>query len=89
MNYADFITETSASRTHSAIRALQKYLGLPGMVNLGGGLPNPASFPFQGLALTLADGSIIQVDSAALQKGLQYGMTKVLCLSHSGRSRIA
>ncbi|KAJ3303347.1 hypothetical protein HDV03_003996 [Kappamyces sp. JEL0829] len=78
VDYAAFLTATSASRKHSAIRAMQKYLSVPGMVNLGGGLPNPQSFPFTALSLTLADGTRIDVSSEALQKGLQYGMTKSL-----------
>lgn len=35
-DYVEFLSKSSKSRKYSAIRALQKYLSAPGIVNLGG-----------------------------------------------------
>ena len=75
-SYQNFLSEVSKSRRYSAIRALQKYLTQPGMVNLGGGLPNPASFPFTGMTLSLKDGSTLEIPTEDVQSALQYGQTK-------------
>jgi kynurenine/2-aminoadipate aminotransferase len=45
-NYSRYLTPTSLARQPSAIRKLMPLLKQPGMVSLGGGLPNPAMFPF-------------------------------------------
>jgi kynurenine/2-aminoadipate aminotransferase len=45
-NYTRYLTPTSLKRQPSAIRKLMPLLKQPGMVSLGGGLPNPAMFPF-------------------------------------------
>jgi kynurenine/2-aminoadipate aminotransferase len=47
-------------------------MAIPGMISLGGGLPNPSTFPFQSLAITLADGTTLSLDGPALKEALQY-----------------
>jgi kynurenine/2-aminoadipate aminotransferase len=47
-------------------------MAIPGMISLGGGLPNPSTFPFQSLSITLSDGSTLPLDGAALKEALQY-----------------
>ncbi|KAL3801514.1 hypothetical protein HJC23_000952 [Cyclotella cryptica] len=47
-NYSKYLTPTSLARKPSAIRKLMPLMKNPGMVSLGGGLPNPAMFPFCG-----------------------------------------
>lgn len=70
-----FITQLNSRRQPSAIRALQPLMQLPGMLSLGGGLPNPALFPFKGLTLTLADGSQLPFTQQELNVALQYSPT--------------
>ncbi|RKO84666.1 pyridoxal phosphate-dependent transferase [Blyttiomyces helicus] len=71
MNYTRFLTARSLARAPSAIRSLQKYLGIPGMISLGGGNPNPSTFPLQSMTFTLRNGETINIDEPAMQKALQ------------------
>ncbi|TPX62847.1 hypothetical protein PhCBS80983_g00084 [Powellomyces hirtus] len=77
-DYSSFFTPRSAARQPSAIRALQPLLSIPGMISLGGGMPNQETFPFKDLKFTLkeqAGGGEITVSSDNLQKALQYSST--------------
>jgi len=42
LNIEHFVTALNSRRQASPIRALMPLLQLPGMISLGGGLPNPA-----------------------------------------------
>ena len=75
MDYAKFFTHESSRRKPSAIRALQPLVNLPGMISLGGGMPNSALFPFKKIAYTLDDGSVIETTTAELNTALQYSPT--------------
>ena len=75
MNYSAYFTAESARRKPSAIRALQPLVSLPGMISLGGGMPNSALFPFKKMTYTLEDGSIIESSGAELNTALQYSPT--------------
>ena len=72
--YDGFLSTRSAAREQSAIRALQPLLSVPGMISLGGGLPNPATFPFSGLQVTTKDGTTLDL-TEALPSALQYSGT--------------
>src|SRR4051794_31940729 len=52
-----YMSVLNSRRQPSAIRSLMPLLQLPGMISLGGGLPNPALFPFKQLSFALADGT--------------------------------
>ena len=75
-DYDSFLTPTSRRRRPSAIRALQPLLATPGMISLGGGMPNPATFPFSHLRVGLAgDGAgaeELNIDGDELTAALQY-----------------
>ena len=73
--YMPFITRRSASREPSAIRSLQPLVNLPGMISLGGGMPNSATFPFQSIQLECTDGRTIHLEKESLEGGLQYSPT--------------
>lgn len=73
VNY--FITSLNSRRQPSAIRSLQPLMALPGMISLGGGLPNPALFPFKGLTMDLADGATLSFTPQELNEALQYSPT--------------
>lgn len=70
-----FITQLNARRQPSAIRSLQPLMSLPGMISLGGGLPNPALFPFKGITMTLSDTTKLDFTPAELNEALQYSPT--------------
>eukprot|EP01114_Cavostelium_apophysatum_P017834 TRINITY_DN5385_c0_g1_i1.p1 TRINITY_DN5385_c0_g1~~TRINITY_DN5385_c0_g1_i1.p1 ORF type:complete len:426 (-),score=84.91 TRINITY_DN5385_c0_g1_i1:15-1292(-) len=72
MDYSRFISRRSARRKPSPIRELQPLLKIPGMISLGGGMPNSALFPFDKISVTLKEGSKGDIDDAMLAKGLQY-----------------
>ncbi|KAJ3318931.1 hypothetical protein HDV06_006920 [Boothiomyces sp. JEL0866] len=75
MDYTKFFSENSKLRKHSAIRAMQKYLSVPGMISLGGGLPNTQTFPFESISVKLKTGETIELKDKVLDKALQYGST--------------
>ena len=52
-DFSDLLTEVSASRQPSAIRRLIPLLSIPGMISLGGGMPNPETFPFSKISVEL------------------------------------
>lgn len=74
-DYSRFINDISASRKPTAIRALMKLTSTPGMISLGGGLPNPTTFPIDSLQFTTKAGKTLLVESADLNDGLQYSPT--------------
>ncbi|KAJ5265093.1 hypothetical protein N7505_007886 [Penicillium chrysogenum] len=59
-----------------AIRSLLPLESLPGMISLVAGKPNPETFPFAEIAITLKGpaGTKIVLDEADLNVGLQYGL---------------
>ena len=73
--YAKFLSPVSARRKPSAIRALQPLVGLPGMISLGGGMPNAKFFPFKSIDFTLQDGSVLKSTDADVKEALQYSPT--------------
>jgi kynurenine/2-aminoadipate aminotransferase len=74
-NYDQFLSKTSALRQPSAIRSLQPFLKLPGMISLGGGMPNPGTFPFTKISVELQGGGSFFVDGENLLEALQYSPT--------------
>ena len=67
----------------SAIRALQPLVAMPGMISLGGGMPNPSTFPFAKLTAELTDGTSVELSGASLEAALQYAAER----SHSREGR--
>lgn len=79
MNYSKFLTRVSAARQPSAIRSLQPLTLIPGMISLGGGLPNPGTFPFSKIEVSLNTGEgPLCIDGAELKAALQYAPTEGL-----------
>lgn len=72
---AKFISQRSARRQPSAVRALYPLLKKPGMISLGGGMPNAALFPFHSMELTLKNGAKLNVNPAQMEAALQYAAT--------------
>jgi len=78
IDYASYLTRRSRSRRPSAIRALQPLVAMPGMISLGGGMPNPSTFPFAKLTAELTDGTSVELSGASLEAALQYSPTQGL-----------
>ncbi len=77
INYDVYLSERSRARRPSAIRALQPLLAEPGMISLGGGMPNKATFPFKSLTCG-TDGGTFELVGADLEEVLQYSGTRGL-----------
>jgi len=71
-DYNKYLSPRSARRQPSAIRAIQPLTAIPGMINLGGGLPNPSTFPFKTITFELKDGTTVPLAGADLASALQY-----------------
>ena len=77
LDYAMFLTRRAKLRKPSPIRELQKVIARhPDIISLGGGMPNPETFPYAGMALTLRNGNTMQFSPAELQKSLQYSPSR-------------
>jgi len=75
-NYEDYLSTRSRLREPSAIRALQPLLSIPGMISLGGGMPNFSTFPFTKFTAELKDGTVLEFSGEkALTECLQYSVT--------------
>ncbi|KAL2270583.1 hypothetical protein VTJ83DRAFT_2767 [Remersonia thermophila] len=59
-----------------AIRSLLPLEAIPGMISLVAGKPNPSTFPFAKISITLngPEEKTITLDDAALSEALQYGL---------------
>ncbi|CAO3619078.1 unnamed protein product [Cunninghamella echinulata] len=75
MDYSKYLSEESKNRKPSPIRLLGPYVSKPGMISLGAGNPNPDTFPYASMQLTLKNGETIQVDDEAFRKCLNYDLT--------------
>lgn len=79
-DFSSYLTAESLRRKPSAIRALQPLLKVPGMISLGGGIPNDATFPISSIKFNLAsvngdNDKQIELSSEEVKSALQYGPT--------------
>ena len=80
-DFSDILQPQSRRREQSPIRALMPFLGQPGMISLGGGLPNPKTFPFSKLTVDVPDledtgeTQTLTLEGAVLDQALQYSST--------------
>ncbi|KAJ3395108.1 hypothetical protein HDU92_006193 [Lobulomyces angularis] len=77
-DYSKFFTELSMKRKPSAIRELQKFIFLPGMISLGGGSPHPETFPFAEFNIKFKDGTVVNINEKETAKVMQYNATNGL-----------
>lgn len=75
MDYNRWLSVRALARKPSAIRALQPLVAIPGMISLGGGLPNPETFPFKKLTVTLKTQEELVIEGAKFVQALQYSST--------------
>ena len=50
-----YLSPYGARREPSALRALVPIMAIPGMISLGGGMPNPRLFPFESQTTPIPD----------------------------------
>ncbi|KAI8099387.1 pyridoxal phosphate-dependent transferase [Halteromyces radiatus] len=75
MDYRSYLSDESKNRQPSPIRALAPFVARKGMISLGAGNPNPDTFPYESMQLTLKTGQVIQVDAEHFKKCLSYDLT--------------
>ncbi|KAI7854328.1 pyridoxal phosphate-dependent transferase [Circinella umbellata] len=75
MDYQKFLSTRSKARNPSAIRALMPYLSQKDMLSLGAGQPNPETFPYASMSVTLKSGETITFDNELFQRSLSYDLT--------------
>ncbi|XP_047573352.1 kynurenine/alpha-aminoadipate aminotransferase, mitochondrial isoform X4 [Lutra lutra] len=77
MNYARFLTPTSAARMPSAIRVATEILikAPKSVISLATGSPNPNTFPFKTAVITIKNGKPIQFDEEMMKRALQYSQS--------------
>ncbi|KAG1043636.1 hypothetical protein G6F46_011219 [Rhizopus delemar] len=78
MDYQQYISELSKTRQPSATRALTPYLHEENMISLGQGQPNPSTFPFKNMSITLESGETLQMDQQLFKRCLSYDLTSGL-----------
>ncbi|GMI23592.1 hypothetical protein TrCOL_g11294 [Triparma columacea] len=72
-------TSVSMARVPSPIRALQPYVNQPGMISLGGGMPNASTFPISSIELKLKTGagsSSLVLNEDETRVALQYSSSR-------------
>eukprot|EP01060_Flectonema_neradi_P034183 TRINITY_DN5933_c0_g1_i1.p1 TRINITY_DN5933_c0_g1~~TRINITY_DN5933_c0_g1_i1.p1 ORF type:complete len:421 (+),score=102.62 TRINITY_DN5933_c0_g1_i1:53-1315(+) len=68
-----FMSKRYSGRKPSVIRKIiSDNLGVPGMISLAGGLPNPAVFPITGLSAQMRGGGELVIEQQKVQAALQY-----------------
>ncbi|KAM8764805.1 kynurenine/alpha-aminoadipate aminotransferase, mitochondrial [Rhynchonycteris naso] len=77
MNYARFITATSAARRPSPIRVLTEIMNRApkSLISLATGSPNPITFPFKTAVITTEHGKTIRFDEETMKRALQYSQS--------------
>jgi kynurenine/2-aminoadipate aminotransferase len=79
INYNNYLSPRSKLREPSAIRSLQPLLKIPGIISLGGGMPNSETFPIKEIYCKMKDGSTINIcDEQNINDSLQYSSTQGL-----------
>ncbi|KAM9969397.1 hypothetical protein ACTFIR_001232 [Dictyostelium discoideum] len=74
-DYTYFLSKRGKLKEASPIRSLFQYSSLPGMISLGGGLPNASTFPFKSINIELKDGSKLEIEGSDLEEAFQYSPT--------------
>ena len=77
VDYGKYFSKRAKLRQPSAIRALQPLLAVPGMISLGGGMPNRETFPIRKVTCEMLDGSKVDICTEdSLDEAFQYSPTQ-------------
>ncbi|KAH3767679.1 PLP-dependent transferase [Pelomyxa schiedti] len=71
-DYTKYLSPRCLRRQPSPIRAIMPLTSIPGMISLGGGLPNASTFPFKSINFELKDGTTVSLTGPQLSTALQY-----------------
>jgi len=77
-NIQSRLAKRAQGKQPSPIRDLMRYLTIDGMISLGGGYPNPATFGFENLTVTFKGGHYVALTESELITATQYGPSDVL-----------
>ncbi len=75
MNIASLLAARTRGLSPSPIRKLAPLMRVPGMISLGGGYPNPATFAFESIGVSFRGGRSLTLTGADLDVACQYGPT--------------
>ena len=75
-DFSRFLAERTGSMKASEIRELLKYASVPGVISFAGGLPNPESFPVEGLK-EITEKVLTEKGTTALQYGTTEGIPEL------------
>ncbi|TYJ54193.1 hypothetical protein B9479_005119 [Cryptococcus floricola] len=53
IDYAKYFSHESQNRQRSQLKELKPYFEIPGMISFGGGIPNPSTWPVNGMTLSV------------------------------------
>ena len=85
VDYGKYFSKRAKLRQPSAIRALQPLLAVPGMISLGGGMPNRDTFPIRKVTCEMLDGSKVDICTEdSLDEAFQYSPTQGIPLTYTG-----
>ncbi|KAL9646146.1 hypothetical protein ABK040_008023 [Willaertia magna] len=79
IGYSTFLSENAKRRKPCPIRLIADLVNLPGMISLGGGLPNPETFQFSKITVELKkeseeeEAKSFEISGKDLNNSLQYG----------------
>ncbi|KAK7491927.1 hypothetical protein BaRGS_00016773 [Batillaria attramentaria] len=76
VDYDQHFSSSVKSIRQPALRKSDAYQILPGYIKMGGGFPNPSTFPILEADFTLSDGSSVHIDPKLMAVDLQYGMSE-------------
>lgn len=75
MDISSVLSRRARALRPSPIRKLVPLIRQPGMISLGGGYPNPATFAFERIEVAFASGEKACIDGSAMTSACQYGPT--------------
>ncbi|KAL6078964.1 AADAT isoform 2 [Balamuthia mandrillaris] len=71
-DYGNFLSRVAKRRAPSAIRSLQPLMQIPGMISLGGGVPNPEYFPVEAVQVKLKSNDVLTLEGKDMETALSY-----------------
>lgn len=76
-NIQKLLARRARGKQPSPIRDLMRFLPIEGMISLGGGYPNPATFMFEEIKISFKGGQAATISGEALTRATQYGPSEI------------
>jgi len=77
LNIEQRLAERARNLQPSPIRELFPYLAIDGMISLGGGYPNPTTFPLEEVAAQIPGDGAFTMEGRMLEEACQYGPSDI------------